>query len=37
MPLDETLALMGVLDTIRAQVGLRYMADAGDADAATGI
>jgi len=27
MPLDETLALMGVLDTIRAQIGLRYAAD----------
>jgi predicted dehydrogenase len=28
MPLDETLALMGVLDDIRAQIGLRYAADA---------
>jgi predicted dehydrogenase len=28
MPLDETLALMGVLDEIRAQTGLRYAADA---------
>jgi hypothetical protein len=27
MPLDETLALMGVLDDIRAQIGLRYAAD----------
>jgi predicted dehydrogenase len=27
MPLDETLALMGVLDTIRGQIGLRYAAD----------
>lgn len=27
MPLDETLALMGVLDTIRAQIGLAYGAD----------
>ena len=27
MPLDETLALMGVLDTIRAQIGLSYGAD----------
>ncbi len=27
MPLDETLALMGVLDAIRAQIGLRYPAD----------
>ncbi len=27
MPLDETLALMGVLDTIRGQIGLRYPAD----------
>jgi predicted dehydrogenase len=27
MPLDETLALMGVLDTVRAQIGLRYDAD----------
>jgi predicted dehydrogenase len=27
MPLDETVALMGVLDTIRAQIGLRYRAD----------
>lgn len=27
MPLDETVALMGVLDTIRAQIGLRYPAD----------
>ena len=25
---DETLALMGVLDEIRAQIGLRYAADA---------
>ena len=28
MPLDETLALMGLLDTIRGQIGLRYPADA---------
>lgn len=28
MPLDETLALMGVLDTMREQIGLRYPADA---------
>jgi predicted dehydrogenase len=28
MPLDETLALMGVMDTIRTQIGLRYAADA---------
>ncbi|MDQ1829930.1 Gfo/Idh/MocA family protein [Massilia scottii] len=28
MPLDETLHLMGVLDTIRGQIGLRYPADA---------
>jgi predicted dehydrogenase len=28
MPLDETLHLMGVLDTIRGQIGLRYAADA---------
>jgi predicted dehydrogenase len=27
MPLDETLALMGVLDSIRAQIGLQYSAD----------
>ena len=27
MPLDETLALMGVLDTIRGQIGLHYDAD----------
>lgn len=27
MPLDETLALMGVLDTVRSQIGLRYDAD----------
>ena len=27
MPLDETLALMGVLDTVREQIGLRYPAD----------
>jgi predicted dehydrogenase len=27
MPLDETLALMGVLDDIRAQIGLHYAAD----------
>lgn len=27
MPLDETLALMGVMDDIRAQIGLRYDAD----------
>jgi hypothetical protein len=26
MTLDETLALMGVLDDIRAQIGLRYAA-----------
>ncbi|NHZ83510.1 gfo/Idh/MocA family oxidoreductase [Massilia sp. CCM 8695] len=28
MPLDETLHLMGVLDTIRGQIGLRYPSDA---------
>ncbi|HZX27675.1 MAG TPA: Gfo/Idh/MocA family oxidoreductase [Telluria sp.] len=28
MPLGETLHLMGVLDTIRSQIGLRYTADA---------
>ncbi|HEX8614354.1 MAG TPA: Gfo/Idh/MocA family oxidoreductase [Telluria sp.] len=28
MPLDETLHLMGVLDTMRGQIGLRYPADA---------
>jgi predicted dehydrogenase len=28
MPLDETLALMRVLDTIRGQIGLHYPADA---------
>jgi predicted dehydrogenase len=27
MTLDETLALMGVLDTVRSQIGLRYAAD----------
>jgi predicted dehydrogenase len=27
MPLDETLHLMGVLDTMRGQIGLRYPAD----------
>ncbi|HEV7816705.1 MAG TPA: Gfo/Idh/MocA family oxidoreductase [Janthinobacterium sp.] len=27
MPLDETLALMGVMDTIRAQIGVSYPAD----------
>ena len=27
MPHDETLALMGVMDTIRDQIGLRYAAD----------
>ena len=27
MPLDETLALMGVLDTVRSQIGLSYAAD----------
>lgn len=27
MPLDETLALMGVMDEIRAQTGVRYAAD----------
>lgn len=27
MPLDETLALMGVMDEIRSQVGLRYASD----------
>ena len=27
MALDETLALMGVLDDIRGQIGLRYLAD----------
>jgi predicted dehydrogenase len=31
MSLDETLALMGVLDEIRRQIGLRYAADAADA------
>ncbi|PHV05113.1 dehydrogenase [Janthinobacterium sp. BJB412] len=30
MPHAETLALMGVLDTIRAQIGLRYGADRND-------
>ena len=29
MPHDETLALMGVLDTIRQQVGVHYPSDAG--------
>jgi predicted dehydrogenase len=33
MPLDETLALMRTLDTIRAQWGLEYDADAVDAAA----
>jgi predicted dehydrogenase len=28
MPHEETLALMGVMDDIRAQIGLRYSADA---------
>ncbi len=28
MTLDETLTLMGVLDTVRAQIGLKYPADA---------
>lgn len=28
MPLDESLQLMGILDTMRAQVGVRYSADA---------
>ncbi|CUI05887.1 Gfo/Idh/MocA family protein [Massilia antarctica] len=28
MPLDETLHLMGVLDTMRGQIGLRYPSDA---------
>ena len=28
MPHDETLAIMGLLDTIRRQIGLRYPADA---------
>ncbi len=27
MPLDESVALMGVMDDIRAQIGLRYVAD----------
>jgi hypothetical protein len=26
---DETLALMGVMDAIREQIGLRYPADLG--------
>ena len=30
MPLDETLALMGVMDEIRGQIGLRYGADHAD-------
>ena len=30
MPLDETLALMQVMDTIRAQIGVRYAADLDD-------
>eukprot|EP01034_Spumella_vulgaris_P040401 gene40401-49965_t len=28
MPLDESIALMGILDTMRAQIGVRYSADA---------
>lgn len=28
MPLDESVALMGILDTMRAQVGVHYSADA---------
>lgn len=28
MPLDESVALMGILDTMRAQIGVRYSADA---------
>jgi hypothetical protein len=28
MPLDETLAIMGALDTIRNQIGLRYPTEA---------
>ncbi|QJE00284.1 Gfo/Idh/MocA family oxidoreductase [Massilia forsythiae] len=31
MPHDETLALMGVMDAIRRQVGVQYAADAADA------
>ena len=31
MPLDETLALMGILDSIRAQIGLSYGADLASA------
>jgi len=27
MPLDESLSLMGVMDDIRAQTGVRYAAD----------
>jgi predicted dehydrogenase len=27
MPLDESIALMGILDTMRAQIGVRYQAD----------
>jgi predicted dehydrogenase len=27
MPLDESVALMGILDTMRAQIGVRYSAD----------
>jgi predicted dehydrogenase len=30
MPLDETLALMGVLDEVRQQIGVKYDADLGD-------
>ena len=29
MPLDDTLALMGVMDEVRRQIGLRYEADGG--------
>jgi hypothetical protein len=27
MPLDESVALMGVLDELRAQIGVRYSVD----------
>ena len=29
MPLDETLAIVRTMDSIRAQIGLRYPADDG--------